>query len=760
MKINLNSKLLLTVLLTAGTIYMVSIFYIGFKVRNHSMENAQKTADSYARSFGNDVKSNLVGELKTAISISEMLEKADMFPTSEQKFDYTIYALQNVFKKRSEYRSIWTSWELSALNPTWQKNYGRKRIEIHNNFGKLITTIDSMNLTGDEVGSLYHTLKNNKTSAITTPYFDDYDGVKEMVASVVCPITVGGKFVGLSGIDISLNQFQAMIKDVHPYPNSTAFLVASDGIFVANQKKELVGKHIEDVFTSKGEEFTKKFSKGKQFSITIELEGSEYYVSFAPVKVTEFSPAWMVGVAVPHSDIMVEANNVFRVSLLSGIIGLLILSIIIIIISKNITRPLERATKALQHLAKGEINKAKKLDITTKDEIGDIANSTNILIDGLKSTALFASEIGKGNLEAQFSKASEEDILGQALVSMRFSLQEAKKEEEKMREAEEEQKWATAGFAQFGEILRNNTDDIEAFTFNIISNLVKYTNSNQGAMFLINDSDENYRYIEMTSCYAYDRKKFVDKKISIGEGLVGQCVLEGEMIYMTDIPDSYVRITSGLGDSNPRALAICPLKFNDKVYGVIELASFNVYKEYQLNFIEKLCESIASTISSVKINIRTIKLLEESKLKSEELAAQEEEMRQNMEELQTTQEESLRRETEMNGVLKALNASYLVIELDLNGTIITVNDNTAEFIGIPAANLEGRNLRMVMSPDEIEEFEELWQKVLSGQIVKQEKELFRNGKKIWVSESYTPIYDINDEMYKVLNMGNQISLSN
>ena len=105
------------------------------------------------------------------------------------------------------------------------------------------------------------------------------------------------------------------------------------------------------------------------------------------------------------------------------------------------------------------------------------------------------------------------------------------------------------------------------------------------------------------------KQKYIDQKIYKGEGLAGQSWQEKDTIYVTDVPDDYIAITSGLGDANPTSILIVPLIVNDEVYGAIELASFNEFDEFEIEFLEKIAESIASSISSAKINSKTQKLL-------------------------------------------------------------------------------------------------------------------------------------------------------
>jgi len=123
-----------------------------------------------------------------------------------------------------------------------------------------------------------------------------------------------------------------------------------------------------------------------------------------------------------------------------------------------------------------------------------------------------------------------------------------------------------------------------------------------------------------------------------------------------------------------------------------------------------------------------------------------------MEELQTTQEESARRELDMNGIINALNYSNIVIELNLEADIININENAKLLLGATGV-VDGQNIRSFLKQEELDDFEEMWQKVINGESVSKQHSVLRSGKSYIISESYTPVYNEMDEIYKVLNIG-------
>ncbi len=354
-----------------------------------------------------------------------------------------------------------------------------------------------------------------------------------------------------------------------------------------------------------------------------------------------------------------------------------------------------------------------------------------------------AIELGELDYQSEiFSESAETSSLSAALLSMRNQMKT-------IAEKEGERNWATEGLAKFVEILRANNDNIEELYNNIISNLVKYLNANQGGLFVINDDDEKNPVIELVSCYAYNRKKYLEKTLHFGEGLVGQCVLEKDKIHMTEIPKEYVNITSGLGDATPSSLLIVPLKVNEKVYGVVEIAAFRSFQPHQIEFIERLGESIASTISNAKVGFRTQRLLKESQMKEEQLRSQEEEMRQNMEELSATQEEMQRvlkdvqgKENYLNELLNA--SSDSIFTIDKNYQIMSFNKAfAAGFDGMGLKMEKGFEILQLFDDKDKTKHRAYYDRALGGEAFDITDHSSVNNIDAYYAISYAPLMDEN-----------------
>ncbi|MCU4163234.1 PAS domain S-box protein [Carboxylicivirga caseinilyticus] len=370
----------------------------------------------------------------------------------------------------------------------------------------------------------------------------------------------------------------------------------------------------------------------------------------------------------------------------------------------------------------------------------------------------FVDNLRKDNFDSALNLNLKNDVLANSLLRLRDYLIQSKKDVEQRRIEEEQRNWVTRGLAQFGEILRKESDNLEDLSYNIIRYLVDYMKINQSGFYLLNSLSKTEKFFELTACVAYDRKKFADKRINWEEGLIGRCALEKETIYLTDVPDNYLNITSGLGEANPRSILIVPLKTNEEVYGVLELASFKEFDDYEIEFVEKTAESIALTIQSVQNTIRTTKLLKETQNQAERMSQQEEELRQNIEEMQATQEESERREIEMKGILEAIDHAAISSEFEVDGTLINVNQNFLRTFRYNPEEIEGQNIKIFFFKDDVAEMDQILTDLRNGHNFKgRVRRRTKMGDEIYLLTTYTPVIDHEGEIIKILSLENDIT---
>ncbi|TAF67890.1 MAG: PAS domain S-box protein [Cytophagales bacterium] len=424
-----------------------------------------------------------------------------------------------------------------------------------------------------------------------------------------------------------------------------------------------------------------------------------------------------------------------------------------LLLRQNIFIPFDKIVDVAEKIGQGDLTQ--KINFNTQNEVGEVADALNRLVDKIRNATDFIKNIETGNLTVQYENEQntnhelDNDTLAMALISMRGRLQEVAVEEAK-------RQWTTQGLALFAQILQKNNDNIENLSFEFVINIVSYTKSAQGALFIVNREDEQKIHLYMSACYAYERKRLLDKKIVSGEGLVGQAFKDGDVIYMTEIPDDFTEITSGLGGSRPNSILVVPLKLNEVVYGVLELASFYAFEAYQVDFLKRLGENIAATINSVQNTDRTRRLLEESKQITLQMQKQEREMKENMLELQLTQDQMRRNQELLSAQSYAINTSLIYVEIDMEGNILNCNQIFANVLEYLPQFLVQRKYQSLVYNDNYaqQEFENLWLLLKSGKpVIGSYKRVTANGAERWIRATYSPIKGIDGKPYKIIEIG-------
>jgi PAS domain-containing protein len=417
-----------------------------------------------------------------------------------------------------------------------------------------------------------------------------------------------------------------------------------------------------------------------------------------------------------------ELYNELIIYSVYGFIGFIIFIIVLQfffgLAYKPLKRRLNRLKSILTHLAEGQ--NTDMLKLPGEREFYELGEKVNQISGRFNDLAEFANGLANDNFSQVYPKSFIDDKIGEALILINDKLNEAmyneniRKKEDKLRD------WESEGLSRFVNILQRNRENLDELCYELISNLVEYLNADLGALFFINADDPEDIYFEQMATYAFEQRRLVQKKIYPEQGLIGRIFNEKETIYLSEVPKGYITIKSGLGEGDPKNLLIVPLLINKEVYGAIEIASFNLIKGFQIEFIEKIGENIASTINNVLVNTKTKELLQQSRKQSELLSSQEEEMRRNILELQNIQKESDASIYAQKDLFKSIDDIVLIIEMNATGEIIFVNDLVPQFFAMTKENLEGKHYSDYSNYVPVDEYKNLivcWEKITKGENV-------------------------------------------
>jgi PAS domain S-box-containing protein len=441
-------------------------------------------------------------------------------------------------------------------------------------------------------------------------------------------------------------------------------------------------------------------------------------------------------------------NNLFQISVSLAIFVLTLGFILLIAFLQRVLRFNQRMNIHIDTMINGNIPK----DIYTNyDELKPITVTANEMVQTFIRLRSLATEVGEGNFRTEIRPFRGRGVLGASITKMRDSLY-------KIAQESAERIWFNEGFAKFAEILRTTSRDSELFYDSVISNLVKYLGISQGGIFAIFKTNSK-TVMELKATYAYDRKKFLYKEISQEEGLVGQAWREKDLVHVTEIPEDYGEITSGLGHLRPKSILIIPLISNDEVLGILELASFEAFQARQIEFVKRISESVAATIARLQVDIETKRLLGDSQEMAERMLAQEEEMRQSMEELVSTQEKMEQTSRELESQLKTLNETFIILEINPDGFLVKVNEIAQKLYGYLEKELIQKHFTILLGSGAIHEnVERDWRRVLNGNILQGDFIRFKKtGERVWLNEIIYPIFNNRGQITKIFVMGYDIT---
>jgi signal transduction histidine kinase/HAMP domain-containing protein/CheY-like chemotaxis protein len=262
----------------------------------------------------------------------------------------------------------------------------------------------------------------------------------------------------------------------------------------------------------------------------------------------------------------------------------------------------------------------------------DLTENVNQLAENLtvqvRAISEVASAVTKGDLtrtigvEAKGELEALKDTINQMIANLKGTTQR-----------NHEQDWLKSNLAKFAQMVQGQRDR-NAVANKVLSELAELVNAKYGAFYIMEQPESaNECSLTLFAGYALKSRELINRKVLLGEGLIGQCAKDKEKIRLSNVPKEYLQINSGIGNGSPLDLVILPVLFEYKVKAVIELASFENFSDTHIDFLDQLMESIGIVLNNIETNTRTEELLSQSQSLASELSAQKEELRRANDEL-------------------------------------------------------------------------------------------------------------------------------
>ena len=387
MSLNLSfrSKILLSISGLAVLGFTASIGYATWANQNYVLKEGGEAAVIHAKLLTRNISSTLFGGRDLASSMAELL--ATLSQAGVKDRDLINKILKDQLQARPNTLALWTAWEPNALDGRDAEFVNRK--PDHDATGRYIPYWVR---SGDKIiveplvdydkpgaGDYYLLTKKNNALTFLEPYLYPVDGKTVLLTSIVQPIPnkTGSQFLGVAGIDVSLDAFSEVLGKEKPYGTGVLSLVSNQGNWLVHPEKDKVTKSANDLPA----EALAAIKAGQSYQFTDQDDVMHF---FEPISIDKTMEPWSLRVSIPKSSLLAEANSVRNTTLLISVLAVGVMLLLIAAILRSLSQPLVRLSNTMQTLSQGEGDLTRRLDITSQDEIGQTSSAFNQFMDKLR----------------------------------------------------------------------------------------------------------------------------------------------------------------------------------------------------------------------------------------------------------------------------------------------------------------------------------------------------------------------------------------
>lgn len=383
---SIKMKMLVSILAVVLVVFTVTIGFITVNSYHIQEEESLKYVRTETQRYVEVVQDELINTLAISRTLAEVFGGMKQNDSTDR--EEMMAVMKSIIEKNPNLVGVWTVWEPNALDGKDNEYVNTKG---HDDTGRFIPywnrgdgNLEMEQCGGtyrnsDESGLWYNASRQTKESIVSEPSSYNLQGKSVMLISVTSPIIYNNEAVGVVGIDITLDKLQEIVSGISLYETGYAELLTNEGLIVGHGLTDLVGKNAFEMFGDKETEEAIKAEVSLQIDIPADPTYPRRYLNIEPLATDGISGKWALISIVPRDEIFKELTGIVKTTFITGIIGIIILMVLILIITNSISKPIVDLSGVIERLSRFDLRFNKDSEavkyLERKDEIGLISRS-------------------------------------------------------------------------------------------------------------------------------------------------------------------------------------------------------------------------------------------------------------------------------------------------------------------------------------------------------------------------------------------------
>ena len=712
------------------------------------------------------VQSNVNKYVLLIKNLHRTFSKYNQIPENQRRRFYSTY-LKEIILSNPEINSVFTLWKPESfdtletidtiLGTRIKGQFGYWLYRSGNIFDSLTITLQNFSLLYEYAGKLRKAYPSDYIIVAPLKEYSSQLSDTLFLARFIAPVKDTNNVIeGIVGFDIPVSE---LLNQLSPGELVRISVLDKNLKYIYHPNKTFIGLKITTFYPKLVQsKLVKAIESGSSYFSLGDFFGKKAFVFVYPIKIS-VTNHWALVKTLPDTIFGKFYSRFINLFIIIFVLFVLLTTIAIFIVLQQI---FHTQVKNFEILVQEIYHGNPELDIQSQlfkfVEFKNIQNYLQKLINKTKSQIEFTNELIKGNYDLKpLPKASDKDLLTDALNQLAQHLRKTREEQDRLRRQQETETWKSLGLAKINEILRQYINDLENLAYETIKELTEYVNGQVGAFFYYVQNPDGEDYLELIGYYGYNRKIYEKRKLPLGEGLSGAVALEKQPV-ISKVPDEYVELATGLGKAKPNYIAVYPLITNDVLYGTIEIAKIERFEQHQIEFLNEISVVIASSLASAKISVETQKLLEQSRNATLQMQQKQQELEKTIEQLERLRQQTENQRNKLQAIVNALNKIVYYIEFSLDTKVITINKLLLNTLRLSYAEATAKNYfdLFQISIDQLDTHRNYWEQVKSGKTVQYELRADLQDKTIWIKAVLVPIF-IHNEIDRILFIGIDIT---